>query len=319
MRQKAIVDCDPGHDDAVAILLAAHHFDVLGITTVGGNSPIENVTLNARRVLELAGRSDIPVARGAAGPLLKELRTAPSVHGESGLDGAELPAPRTELHPKRAVEFLIETLLANEAVVLFPIGPLTNIATALRLEPRIVDHIAHISLMGGSTDRGNATPAAEFNIWVDPEAADIVFRSGARLTMCGLNVTRQAYVDDETVARIRALGNRTGTTIADLLDWNRRSSATIFGGSTVPLHDPCAIAAIIEPGLFEFMETHVAIELHGRQTYGMTVVDQRFGTGSKARELATRAGSPPPNCRVALSIDRIRFFDLITDALASFP
>lgn len=318
-RRKAIIDCDPGHDDAVAILLAAHHFDLLGVTTVGGNSPIENVTTNARKVLELAGRRDVPVAKGASRPLLKELRTAPSVHGESGLDGAELPAATTELHPKRAVDFLIDTLMANEGVILFPVGPLTNIATAIRIEPRILEHIAHISLMGGSATSGNATPAAEFNIWVDPEAADIVFRSGAPLTMCGLDLTRQAYVDEAVTRRFRNLGNRTGATIADLLDWNRRSSSAIFGGATVPLHDPCAVAAVIEPGMFEFFETHVAVELHGQHTYGMTVVDQRFGRGPNAAGPAKRAGAPAANCRVAMSIDRVRFFDLLTEAIAACP
>ncbi|MGE3075920.1 MAG: nucleoside hydrolase [Dehalococcoidia bacterium] len=314
-RQKAIVDCDPGHDDAVAILLAAHNFELLGVTTVGGNSPIENVTANARRVLELAGRRDVPVAKGASRPLLKELQTAPSVHGESGLDGATLPEPVAPLHPRHAVEFLIETLLANEAVNLFPIGPLTNIATAMRLEPRILDHVAHISLMGGSAGWGNATPTAEFNIFVDPEAADIVFRSGAPLTMCGLNLTRQAYVDETVIARLRALGNKAGPTLGDLLEWNRQSVSRLIGGSVSPLHDPCAVAAIVAPEIFQFFETNVAIELQGRHTYGMTVVDQRYGAGVRAQ----RNDLPAANCRVAMKIDRERFFELVLAAVGSLP
>ena len=318
MRRKAIVDCDPGHDDAVAILLAAHHFELLGVTTVGGNSPIENVTLNARKVLELAGRRDVPVARGAAHPLVRELRTAPSVHGESGLDGAELPQPVAPLHSRRAVEFLIDTLMANQEVILFPIGPLTNVATALRLEPRIVEHLSQVSLMGGSSTWGNATAAAEFNVWVDAEAADIVFRSGAALTMCGLNLTRQAYVDDAVTSRFRGLGTRSGQTIADLLDWQLASAAS-FGRMSVPLHDPCAVAAAVRPEIFEFDDAHVAIEVRGEHTYGMTVVDQRYGSGPAAVERRQRARAPAANCRVARTIDRARFFDLICEALAALP
>lgn len=317
-RPKAIVDCDPGHDDAVAILLAARHFDVLGITTVGGNSPIGNVTTNALKVLGLAGRKDIPVAKGMAQPLIKELRTAVSVHGESGLGNVQLPSPVTPIDPRHGVDFLIDTLMVNEGVYLFPIGPLTNVATALRLEPRIVERIAHISLMGGSASGGNATPTAEFNIWVDPEAADIVFRSGAPLTMCGLNLTRQAFVDEAVVGGMRALGNRTGAVVADLLEDYRVATSSILGGGTVPLHDPCAVAAIVEPEMFQFLHTHVAIELHGRHTYGMTVVDQRFGDGEEAAALRQRTGAPAANCRVAMEIDRDRFFDLVVEAVGSY-
>lgn len=316
---KAIIDCDPGHDDAVAILLAARHFDLLGVTTVGGNAPIENVTLNARRVLQLIGRSEVRVAKGAARPLIKELRTAASVHGESGLDGATLPEPTAPIDQRHAVEFLIDTIMATDGVTLFAVGPLTNVATALRMEPRLADRLAGISLMGGSASWGNATATAEFNIWVDAEAADIVFRSGVPLTMCGLNLTRQADVDEAITARMRSLGNRTGETFAQLLDWNRRSAAVIFGGSSVPLHDPCAVAAALEPGMFEFVDAHVAIELRGQHTYGMTVVDRRYGSGESGAELRRRAGAEPANCRVAVKIDRERFFSLIIEAMAAFP
>ena len=316
---KAIVDCDPGHDDAVAILLALRHFDVLGVTTVGGNSPIENVTRNALQVLELAGRSDVPVARGAERPLVRELRTAESVHGESGLGGVELPLPVTSIHARRAVEFLIDTVMANDGVHLFPIGPLTNVAMALRLEPRLASRLAHVSLMGGSATWGNATASAEFNIIVDPEAADIVCRSGAPLTMCGLNLTRQAFIDEAAVGRIRGLGNRTSRVVADLLDAYRQATSRRFGGGTVPLHDPCAIAAAVAPELFEFAETHVAVELRGELTYGMTVVDQRFGNDSQAAARRERAGAPPANCRVAMKIDRDGFLDLVCEALSGLP
>lgn len=318
-RQKAIIDCDPGHDDAVAILLAARHFDLLGVTTVGGNAPIENVTVNALKVLELAGLARIPVSRGMARPLIRELRTGAKIHGASGLDGVDLPAPMTPLHSKRGVEFLIDTLMANAGVVLFPVGPLTNIATALRLEPRIREHIAHISLMGGSATWGNVTPAAEFNIGCDPEAAHIVFTSGVPLTMCGLDLTRQADVGEAEVARMGSLGTRTAGVIAGLLESYRQASFAVYGRSSVPLHDPCAVAAIVAPEMFEFFETHVAVELHGQHTRGMTVVDRRYAGAADPRGLAAAAGAPAPNCRVALDIDKARFFDLVGEALASYP
>jgi inosine-uridine nucleoside N-ribohydrolase len=217
------------------------------------------------------------------------------------------------------VEFLIDSLMANEGIVLFPTGPLTNIALALRLEPRIADHLAQVSLMGGSASWGNATPTAEFNIWVDPEAADIVFTSALPLTMCGLNLTRQAAVGVEEVARFRALGNRTGAVIGDLLESYRVATDRITGTGTVPLHDPCAIAAVISPDMFEFADTHVAIELRGEHTYGMTVVDQRYLAAKDPRAQAERAGAPSANCRVAMSIDRERFFALVLEAMGSYP
>jgi inosine-uridine nucleoside N-ribohydrolase len=318
-RPKAIVDCDPGHDDAVAILLAARHFDLLGVTTVGGNAPIDNVTTNALKVLELAGLARIPVARGMERPLVRELRTGARIHGASGLDGVELPVPVTPLHPQRGVEFLIDTLMANEGVTLFPVGPLTNVATALRLEPRIRERIGQVSLMGGSATWGNVTPAAEFNIACDPEAAHIVFTSGVPLTMCGLDLTRQADAGVAEVARISALGTRTATVVADLLEAYRQASFAVHGTPSVPLHDPCAVAAIVEPGLFEFFETHVAVETRGQHTMGMTVVDRRYAGTANPRELAAAAGVPPANCRVAVRIDKAGFFDLVCEALATYP
>jgi inosine-uridine nucleoside N-ribohydrolase len=199
------------------------------------------------------------------------------------------------------------------------VGPLTNVATALRLEPRIREHIAHISLMGGSATWGNVTPAAEFNIACDPEAAHIVFTSGVPLTMCGLDVTRQADAGEAEVARIRARGSRTAGVISELLESYRRASFSVYGRASVPLHDPCAVAAVVDSSLFEFVETHVAIELRGQYTTGMTVVDQRFVGSANPRKRAIAAGAPPPNCRVAVRIDKGRFFDLVCEALASYP
>ena len=303
----------------MAILLAARHFDLLGVTTVGGNAPIENVTVNALKVLELGGLAHIPVARGMDRPLVKELRTGTKIHGPSGLDGVALPEPVTPVDPRRGVEFLIDTLMAHQGVTLFPVGPLTNVATALRLEPRIREHIAHISLMGGSATWGNATPATEFNIGCDPEAAHIVFTSGVPLTMCGLDLTRQADVGEAEVARIRALGTRTATVIAGLLDAYWRAALAVYGRASVALHDPCAVAAMVDPLMFQFIETHVAIELRGQHTSGMTVVERRFAEARNAQELAAAAGAPAPNCRVAVGIDKARFFDLVCEALATYP
>jgi inosine-uridine nucleoside N-ribohydrolase len=300
-------------------LLAARHFDLLGVTTVGGNAPIENVTANAIKVLELAGRTDIPVARGMERPLVRELRTGTKIHGPSGLDGVDLPVPVTPVHPKHGVEFLIDNLMANDGVTLLPVGPLTNVASALRLEPRIREHIDHISLMGGSATWGNVTPVAEFNIGCDPEAAHIVCTSGVQLTMCGLDLTRQADAGEAEVGRIRALGTRTAEVISGLLESYRQASFAMHGTPSVPLHDPCAVAAIAAPELFEFFETHVAVELRGQHTRGMTVVDRRYAGTANPRELAEAAEVPTPNCRVAVRIDKARFFDLVCEALATYP
>jgi inosine-uridine nucleoside N-ribohydrolase len=314
-----IIDCDPGHDDAVAILLAAKHLDVLGITTVGGNQSIEKVTSNALKVVELGGLVHLPVARGMARPLLRDPRHAASVHGESGLDGHDFPEPSKPLDPRHAVAFIIETAMSREGVTLVPIGPLTNVAAALRLEPRLAGRLAHISLMGGSIGTGNATPVAEFNAWADPEAADIVFRSGVPITMCGLNLTHQAAIGEEELAAIRGAGNAVGTAVANLLAFYRASTARTFGRPVAYLHDPCAVAALIDPTLFTFEEMHVAIETRGSLTYGMTVGDRRFAAaGERAAALRRAAGAPEPNARVAMTLDHARFFALVRETLASY-
>jgi inosine-uridine nucleoside N-ribohydrolase len=312
--RRVIIDCDPGHDDAVAILLAAKHLDVAGITTVAGNQTLENVTSNALKVLELGGLKHITVAKGCAQPLLKEPRHAAAVHGETGLDGYSLPSPSLQLHASRAVEFIIDTVMSGEGITLVPVGPLTNIAVALRLEPRLAGRVEGISLMGGSTTGGNVTAAAEFNIWFDPEAADVVFRSGVPITMCGLNLTHQASVGDGELARIRAIGNRVSEAIAALLTFYRAGTAGVSGKPLAYLHDPCAVAVLIDPSLFEFEEMHVAVELRGTHTAGMTVCDRRFA-GPAARRAV---GAPEPNARVATRIDQPRFMDLLCETLALY-
>ncbi len=317
-RTKAIIDCDPGHDDAVAILLAARHFDLLGVTTVGGNAPAWRVTENALRVLELIGRPEVPVARGAAGPILGSLpRAGERVHGATGLDGAELPRGSNRVITRGAVEFLVDTVMANPGTVVIATGPLTNVALAMRVEPRLAKSIARLSIMGGSATWGNVTAAAEFNAWADPEAAHIVFSSGARITMCGLDLTRQAAVGPETIARFRAAGTRTASVVADLLEHYRASAERVYGTPTVPLHDPCAVAALAAPELFELTEAHVAVELRGEETRGMTVVDHRYIGASE--ELLRAAGAPEPNCRLATKVDAEGLFRLIEEALAACP
>jgi inosine-uridine nucleoside N-ribohydrolase len=318
-RTKAIIDCDPGHDDAVAILLAARHFDLLGVTTVGGNAPVWRVTENALRVLELIGRPEVPVARGAAGPILGSLpRAGERVHGATGLDGAELPRGSNRVITKGAVEFLVETVMGNPGTVVIATGPLTNLALAMRVEPRLAKSIARLSIMGGSATWGNVTAAAEFNAWADPEAAHIVFSSGARITMCGLDLTRQAAVGPETIARFRAVGTHTAGVVADLLEHYRAAAERVYGTPAVPLHDPCAVAALAAPELFEVTPAHVAVELRGEETRGMTVVDRRF-LGEEAAEQRRAAGAPEPNCRLATRVDAEGLFRLVEEALAACP
>lgn len=318
--RKVIIDCDPGHDDALAILLAAKHLDVVGITTVGGNQSIDKVTNNALKIVEFAGLTGIPVAKGMGHPLIKAPRYAPEVHGETGMDGPDLPAPTTALHPSHAVDFIIDTVMATDEVTLIPTGPLTNVATALRREPRLAGRIPEISLMGGGLTAGNVTTTAEFNIYVDPEAAHIVFTSGIPIKMCGLNLTRQANATDVEIGRMRALGNRVGGIAAELLEFYKGTLKEVFGLSGGSLHDPCSVAWLIDPSLIEAEPMHVAVELKGEHTYGMTVCDHRHlrGIGEEIKVVGKRKGEPP-NAEVGLRIDADRFFDLLIDTLAQYP
>ncbi|HRW09788.1 MAG TPA: nucleoside hydrolase [Caldilineaceae bacterium] len=319
--RKIILDCDPGHDDALAILLAAKHLDVLGITTVAGNQTIDKVTANARKVLEFAGLTHIPVAKGANHPLVKPALHAGNIHGESGLDGPVLPEPTIPLDPRHAVDFIIDTVMDNDEVTLVPTGPLTNIAMALHREPRLRERVAEISLMGGGLNSGNVTAAAEFNIYVDPEAAHVVFTSGIPLKMAGLNLTRQANATQAEIERCRALGNRTGQIVAELLTFFAGTIKEVFGVNGGSLHDPCAVAALIEPEMIEFMPLHVAVELHGTHTYGMTVCDVRHlrGIGEELVHVGKQSGETP-NAQVGMRINSKRFFDLLIDeTLALYP
>lgn len=304
-----IIDCDPGHDDALAITLALARpeLEVLGITTVGGNAPLHRTTINALRVLALLGRPDVPVAAGAAQPLVRPLETAPEVHGVSGLDGADLPQPVSAPRPEGALEFLRATLAAAPVpVTLIPTGPLTNIALLLRTYPEVAAKIAHVCLMGGGMRQGNWTPAAEFNIWVDPEAARIVFRSGLPITMCGLDVTHKALFGLPEIARLEALGTRPGRVFADLMRFFTRFHLERYGSADTPIHDAVAVAHVALPGLVTTHRYHVDVETAGDITRGRTVVDDRGVPGAT------------PNVDVALDIDRAAFADLLIDAVAGF-
>lgn len=308
-RIPVIIDCDPGHDDALAITLALARpeLDVLGITTIGGNSTLANTTRNALRVLALLGRTDVPVAAGPDQPLVRPLETAPQVHGVSGLDGADLPEPASEPRPEGALEFLRSTLAAAPApVTLIPVGPLTNIGLLLRTYPAIAGKIAGISLMGGSMGAGNWTPAAEFNIWVDPEAARIVFRSGLPLTMHGLDVTHKALMGLPEAERLDAVGTRVGHVFADLLRFFTKFHVEKYGTDQTPIHDAVAVAHVALPGLVTTRPYHVDVETTGAITRGRTVVDDRGQPGE------------PPNVDVALDIDRAAFADLVIEAVASY-
>jgi len=301
-----ILDVDPGHDDAVAILMAAASpaIDLLAVTCVAGNSPLERTQENARKVLTVGGMTNVPVAAGLDGPLARPLVTAPDVHGASGLDGPGLPEPAMELDPRHAVDLIVElAMAATRPITLIPTGPLSNVAMALRREPRLRGRIERIVLMGGSIAEGNITPSAEFNIYVDPEAAHIVFSSGIPLTMVGLDVTHRARLGPEDTARIRALDTPVGRLVADLLEFFALFHRERYGWDDVPLHDPCCVAELIRPGLITTRPLHVDIETQSPLTRGRTVVDLWGVTGQA------------PNADVGVDIDRQGFVDVLMDCL----
>jgi pyrimidine-specific ribonucleoside hydrolase len=304
-----VIDCDPGHDDAIALLLAlaSPEVEVLGVTTVAGNQTLEKTTQNALKVLELAGRPDVPVATGAAQPLVREIRVALEVHGESGLDGPDLPDPQIAPVAESAVDFLARVLLeAAEPVTLIPVGPLTNIAILLEEQPDAAAAIGRIVLMGGAIAEGNATPAAEFNIWADPEAAARVFASGLDLTMVGLDVTHRALVRPEHGERLRAAG-RVGEVVAELLGFYGLFHKRIYDFSGSPIHDAVAVGHVIRPGLLDTAERNVEIELESELCRGRTVVDLWRRTGR------------PANAHVAVGIDSEAFIELLLERLALYP
>ncbi|TQL68184.1 purine nucleosidase/pyrimidine-specific ribonucleoside hydrolase [Nocardioides albertanoniae] len=301
-----LLDCDPGHDDAIAILLAlgSPHVDLLGITTTFGNCSVEMATYNALRILALADRRDIPVAAGSARPLAGEARLGEFIHGATGIDGTSLPEPLAEPDALGAVDFLRTSLLAAPApVTVVATGPITNLALLLRDHPEVHSRIAEIVFMGGSTERGNTTPAAEFNTYADPEALDIVLTSGLDLRMVGLNLTHQALATPDVVARMRAMDHAVGRACADLMGFFGSTYSDVFDFAAPPVHDPCTIAALIDPTLISWHRSFVAVETAGRWTRGATVVD-----------LHGRLDQPP-NAQVAISLDVDAYWDLVLAAL----
>jgi inosine-uridine nucleoside N-ribohydrolase len=303
-----LLDCDPGHDDALAIMLAAASpvIDLLGITTVAGNQTLPKTTLNARRVATVAGITSVPIAAGRAEPLHGRLRPAADIHGETGLDGPAFGEPAVQVEPAGAIEFMRRVLLqADRPVTLVATGPLTNVAALLLAHPEVAGGLREIVIMGGSTERGNVTPYAEFNIYTDPEAAGIVIGSGLPVTMCGLNVTHQALATGDVLDRIAALGTPLARTCVELLTFFAGTYRRVFGFEAPPLHDPVAVARVIDPALVTVVEANVAVELTGTHTRGATVVDLHAVTGR------------PPNAQVAVGLDADRFWNLVVTAIAA--
>jgi inosine-uridine nucleoside N-ribohydrolase len=306
-RPSIVLDCDPGHDDAVAIVVAARHTNLLGITTVAGNAPLERTTYNARVIRDLIG-ADVEVHSGAQRPLVAEPKHADLVHGASGLDGADLPAPTRPLDGTDAVAFIVETCRRTEGVWLVPVGPLTNVALALRAAPDLAGRLGGISLMGGGTF-GNRSPVAEFNIWADPEAAAVVFDAGVPLVMTGLDVTHRFLTSASTIERVRRIGTPLALVLADLFVFFAGTYTRRYGhleGAAV--HDPLAVLALTHPHLLPRTRRHVGIETTGTLTRGMTVIDRR---GLVAEQAA-------PNCDVVDDVQTAAAWDVVIDAIASF-
>ncbi len=312
MTAKIIIDTDPGQDDAMAILLALaapEAIEVLGITAVAGNVPLALTQKNARIICELAGRPDVRVFAGCDRPMVQPLVTAEHVHGKTGLDGIALPDPTMPLQATHAVDFIVETLRSQPAdtVTLCPLGPLTNIATAFRAAPDIVARVQQIVLMGGAYfEVGNITPAAEFNIYVDPEAAEIVFKSGVPLTVMPLDVTHRVLTTRPRIEAIRALGSPVGHAVAQWTDFFERFDMAKYGHDGAPLHDPCVIAYLLAPHLFSGRQINVEIETVSALTRGMTVADW-WGVTDRAK-----------NAMFMGDVDAAGFYDLLTGHLARY-
>lgn len=309
MAKKIILDCDPGHDDAVAILLALGNpeIEIVGINTVGGNQSLEKVTYNARAMLEAAHAHDIPIYAGSDRPLVREQEVAESIHGETGLDGVELPVPTRPLEDMHAVNFIVKTIMESEpgTITLVPTGPLTNIALALRMEPRIAERVSEVVLMGGGFHEGNWSAVAEFNIIVDPEAAHIVFNAPWKLTMVGLDLTHQALCTPEVQRRIEEIGTPLAVIVSGLMDFFRKTYQDNQDFVDPPVHDPCTVAYLIDPSVVQTRRCPLDVELHGELTLGMTVADLR-GPEPSEEECHTQ---------VATKLDFDKFWNLVIQAI----
>jgi len=307
-----IIDCDPGQDDAIALLLAMASRDqlqILGITAVAGNVPLALTERNARQMCDIAGQSELPVYAGCPRPMVRELVTAEKVHGKTGIDGVDVVEPTRPLQEQHAVDFIVDALCAarDQSVTLVPTGPLTNIAMAMVKEPAIVGKIDEIVLMGGAMrEGGNHTPSAEFNILVDPHAAHVVFGCGRPVTAMGLDVTHQVRSTRDRVARIAAIDNRVAQAAAGMLGFFSRYDTSKYGIDGAPLHDPCTIAYLLKPELFVGKECNVAIEINSELTMGHTAVDFWGVSGREKNALWMH------------EVDSDGFYDLLTDRLASY-
>ena len=311
-RQRIIIDCDPGQDDAVALFLAMaspEELEILGITAVAGNVPLELTQRNVRLMCDIAGRPDIPVFAGCDRPMVRELLTAEKVHGKTGIDGIEIGEPGTRLQETHAVDFIVEALRAaeDESVTLVPTGPLTNIGTVIDRAPDVLPKIRQLVIMGGAMrEGGNYSPSAEFNILVDPHAADIVFSCGRPITSMGLDVTHQVLSTRDRVERIRQLDNPVAEATAGMLGFFERHDSKKYGVEGAPLHDPCTIAWLLEPGLFDGKFCNLSVETRSELTMGHTAVDFWHVTDR------------PPNVNWIYSVDAVGFYDLLTERLARF-
>ncbi len=307
-RRPIIIDTDPGLDDAIAILLAfaSPELEVLGLTAVAGNVALDLTAANARRLCELAGRRDVRVFAGCGRPLLRRQITA-VVHGETGLGGADLPLPTMPLQERHAVDWIVETVMAapERSITVCALGPLTNLALAFIREPRLPARLRELVIMGGAgPSGGNSTPAAEFNIYADPHAAHAVFDSGAPIVLVPLDLTRQVLATPERVERIRGIGSPVSRAVTGMLEFFNRGEALYEGLEAGPLHDPCVIAYLLSPSLFQGKPAHVEIETQSPRTLGMTIIDTRLDDGAVA------------NSRVILQVDAGGFYDLLIERLA---
>ncbi len=311
-RRPIIIDCDPGQDDAICLLLAMSspdELDILGVTTVAGNVPLALTERNARQVCDIAGRGDVSVYAGCSKPMVRDLVTAEHVHGNTGIDGIDIVEPEQPLADKHAVDFIVDTLNAadKESITLVPTGPLTNIGQAFTKDPSILRNVEQIVLMGGAMrEGGNISPSAEFNMLVDPHAADVVFRCGRPITVLGLDVTHQVLSTPERRERIRAIDNDAARATAGMLDFYNRHDSVKFGSNGAPLHDPCTVAWLLKPELFEGKLCNVSVETESGLTLGHTAVDFWHVTDR------------PRNATWMHTADADGFYDLLIERLSRF-
>jgi purine nucleosidase len=312
MKKPIIIDTDPGHDDAFAILAAIaspEELDLLGITTVAGNVPLDKTTYNALRLRELVGANDVPVYQGCPRPMVNELVTAEYVHGETGLDGPHLPEPTKGVEEEHAVDYLVDTLMgaADRSITVCLIGPMTNMGMALVKEPAVADKVAEFVIMGGSFHAGgNVTPTAEFNVYVDPHAAHLVFTSGVPLTVMPLDVTHQVQATQPRVAAFRSLGAPVGDVVSSMLDFVERFDVSQHGFDGFPLHDPTVIAYLVEPDIFQERPAYASVVLEAGAGHGMTVADW------------WNQGGREHNAKVMMSLDADRYYEFLSERLARF-